>query len=62
VVNKLRILQRNQVVCARLLIENFVGFLAIRHVFADVRGFSFVEGIAWQLFVAGGLRLRMKIK
>jgi hypothetical protein len=34
--------------------------LAIRHVFADVRGFSFVEGIAWQLFGAGGLGLRMK--
>jgi hypothetical protein len=38
-----------------VMTENQSAFLAIRHVFADVRGFSFVEGIAWQLFVAGGV-------
>jgi hypothetical protein len=40
--------------------ENQSAIFGNRHVFADVRGFSFVEGIAWQLFVAGGLGLRVK--
>jgi hypothetical protein len=44
----------------RRAFENQSAFLAIRRVFADVCGFSFVEGIAWQLFVAGGLGLWMK--